>query len=151
MGSYNSVDFKLICLTEPKYVSKHVSTFASLTVVNSESEEFCPLPDEKKIKLVEPLLFRKMANHCVDDHNHLRQQLPALQTTWKTYWWPNRVFAFLLVITEINIFYAYKYFISGTQQRLWRIWRPYSLQLQEHTCRGPHREWDTWEGKSSRW
>ena len=51
-----------------------------------------------------------MAKHCADDHNHLRQQLPALETTWKTSWWPNRVFAFLLAITEVNVFCAYKYF-----------------------------------------
>jgi len=39
---------------------------------------------------------------------HLRQQLPALETAWKTSRWPNRVFAFLLVITEVNVFCAYK-------------------------------------------
>ena len=112
MGSYNSVDFKLICLNEPKYVSKYMATFGSLALANTESEEFRILQDgsKKKFKLIEPLFFHKMAKHCVDDHNHLRQQLPALETTWKTSWWPNRVFAFLLAITEINIFCAYKYF-----------------------------------------
>ena len=111
-GSYDGVDFKLICLNEPKYVSKYMSTFGSMTVANTESEEFRVLPDgqNKKFKLVEPLYFHKMAKHCVDDHNHLRQQLPALETTWKTSWWPNRVFAFLLAITEVNVFCAYKYF-----------------------------------------
>ena len=81
---------------------------------------------KKKFKLVEPLFYHKMAKYCVDDHNHLRQQLPALKTTWKTSWWPNRVFAFLLVITEVNIFFcAYKYFFWAQNNQ--------SEEYEDHT------------------
>ena len=62
MGSCNSVDFRLICLNEPKYVSKYMSTFGTLTMANTESEEFCLLPDgQKKFKLVEPLFYHRQS------------------------------------------------------------------------------------------
>ena len=48
LRSYNSVDFKLVYLNEPKYVSKYRSTFGLLTEANTESGEFYLLPDEQK-------------------------------------------------------------------------------------------------------
>ena len=86
-----------------------MSTFGSRAVANTDSEEFCILQDGfKKFKLINPLYIHKLAQHCVDDHDYLRQQLPTLETTWMISWWPNRVFVFLLDITEITIFFAYK-------------------------------------------
>ena len=110
MGSYGSVGFKLICLNEPKYVSKYMSTFGSMTVANTESEEFRLLPDRqnKKFKLVEShyssIKWRSIVLMITTIWG------TTLETTWKTSWWPNRVFAFLLAITEVNVFCAYKYF-----------------------------------------
>ena len=39
----------------------------------------------------------------IDAHNALRMYPIALKETWKTSRWPNRVFQFLLAITEINV------------------------------------------------
>jgi hypothetical protein len=40
--------------------------------------------------------------HFVDDHNAKRHSPISLEKVWGTKWWPNRVFAFLLAITEVN-------------------------------------------------
>ena len=49
--------------------------------------------------------------HIVDDHNHLRHLNPAIEQTWDTCHWPNRVFSFLLAITEVNMIKAMTYFV----------------------------------------
>ena len=45
--------------------------------------------------------------HAVDDHNNRRQSPISVERTWSTKWWPHRIFAFLLAITEINVFKAW--------------------------------------------
>mmetsp|Transcript_12340 Transcript_12340/g.17722 ORF Transcript_12340/g.17722 Transcript_12340/m.17722 type:complete len:110 (-) Transcript_12340:321-650(-) len=40
---------------------------------------------------------------AVDTHNSYRMFLVALEKTWKTHRWPNRVFQFLLAVTEVNV------------------------------------------------
>jgi hypothetical protein len=37
--------------------------------------------------------------HCVDDHNNLWNSVPALEETWITHRWTNRVFSFLLAVS----------------------------------------------------
>ena len=49
--------------------------------------------------------------HIVDDHNNFRHALPNLETTWITERWPIRVFTFLLAITEVNCYLAFRYFV----------------------------------------
>ena len=44
-------------------------------------------------------LFR----HSVDDHNNKRHSPISIEEIWATKWWPNRVFAFLLAVTEVNV------------------------------------------------
>jgi len=45
--------------------------------------------------------------HSVDDHNNRRQSPISLEKTWSTHWWPNRVFAFLIAISEVNTLKAW--------------------------------------------
>lgn len=45
--------------------------------------------------------------HAVDDHNNRRQAPISIEKTWNTNWWPNRVFSFLISITEINTLLAW--------------------------------------------
>ena len=112
IGSYNCVDFKFIfCMNEPEYhVSKFMPTFGLLTVVNKHNTIFVSFKmNRQKFKLIEQSYFQKMSKDCVNnDHNHLRQQLPTLETTCRTFWCPNIVFALLLDIREINITHLYE-------------------------------------------
>ena len=51
--------------------------------------------------------------HAVDDHNAKRHSPISLEVAlvvWATKWWPNRVFAFILSVTEVIAMLAYKHF-----------------------------------------
>lgn len=54
--------------------------------------------------------------HMVDDHNGRRHDPISLEVIWATKTWPNRVFAFLLSITEINVMYAANYFLQRKKE-----------------------------------
>ena len=49
----------------------------------------------------------KFWHDAVDDHNATRHSPISLEVEWATKWWPNRVFAFLLSVTEVNAMLAY--------------------------------------------
>ena len=51
-----------------------------------------------------------MFRHAVDDHNGKRHSPISLEVVWATKRWANRVFAFLLSITEVNCFLAESHF-----------------------------------------
>ena len=48
--------------------------------------------------------------HSADDHNNKRHAPISLEVVWATKYWPNRVFSFLLSVTEVNINLAATYF-----------------------------------------
>ena len=69
--------------------------------------------DEKyEFKYLKPYSDHYKYRHMVDDHNNLRHSATSFEDTWATHRWPNRVFAFLLAVTEVNIFLwlRYKFF-----------------------------------------
>lgn len=47
----------------------------------------------------------------VDDNNNNRHDSPSLEETWGTHRWPIRVFSFLLALSEVNTFLAFRYFV----------------------------------------
>jgi Transposase IS4 len=63
------------------------------------------------------------ANHykyrsIIDSHNAKRHAPISLETTWATKRWPNRVFAFVLAVTEVNVFLASNYFFKGNHDAM---------------------------------
>ena len=48
----------------------------------------------------------------IDNHNGMRMHPIALEETWLTSHWPNRVFSFLLVVTVVNVQNAATYFFN---------------------------------------
>ena len=41
--------------------------------------------------------------HSIDDHNNKQHSPISIEEIWATKRWPNRVFAFLLAATEVNM------------------------------------------------
>jgi hypothetical protein len=77
-----------------------------------------------------PLYPEVVANHyayrgCVDDHHNKRQDggskqgLALESTSWSTFCWPIRVFAFILAITEVNTYLAWVYFKDEKLENSW--------------------------------
>ena len=48
----------------------------------------------------------------IDNHNGMRMHPIALEETWLTSHWPNRVFSFLLAVTVVNVQNAATYFFN---------------------------------------
>lgn len=59
--------------------------------------------------------------HAVDDHNRLRHADLSLECTWKISHWENRVFAFMLAISEVNVFLAMRCFIWKREEQCTNI------------------------------
>ncbi len=56
--------------------------------------------------------------YMVDDHNARRQSPISLEVSWATRRWPNRVFAFILGVSEVNAMLAEAYFSDTPQPRM---------------------------------
>ena len=77
---------------------------------NKSTDKSSPV-QMKQFKYCEPFANHYLYRHSVDDHNNLRQSMPAIEKTWVTHRWPTRVFQFLLAISEVNTYKAFVYFI----------------------------------------
>ena len=62
-------------------------------------------------------------HHAVDDHNNLRHSLPSIEHTITTTRWEMGVFSFVLAVSEVNAFLAYRFFCRPdpvpTLQQFW--------------------------------
>ena len=64
----------------------------------------------------EPFSNHFLYRHVVDDHNNHRHSHPSIEETWVTHRWPIRVFSFILAISEVNTWLAFRYFVWGPQK-----------------------------------
>ena len=118
-GSYNDIPFSIFTSMEPDYLLMMMSTYGTVLPnrLNKKAKRI-----DKEGQLVEIQYCNVIANHyqyrdAVDAHNAKRhdggtQQGISIETTWKTDWWPNRVFAFVLGICEVNTYLALKHFAN---------------------------------------
>ena len=77
----------------------------------------------------QPLLDTPLA---VDDHNGKQHSPISLEVVWATKRWPNRVFAFLMSITEVNCYLAESYFTSRKSNSMLDFRKSLSHQLIEN-------------------
>ncbi len=61
--------------------------------------------------------------HAVDDHNNLHHALPSVEHTITTACWEMHAFSFVLAVTEVNAFLAYRLFC-----------RPYPVPTLQQVC-----------------
>ena len=120
-GNMDRIKYNVFCLKEPNYVMKIMSTYGGLIdPPRQRKDAIRTLLDGSTItyKYTEPFANHFDYRHCVDDHNNLRHQTPALEETWITYRWPTRVFTFLLAISEVNAYLAFRYFVWNGEKKL---------------------------------
>lgn len=114
-GSLENVPYNIFCLKEPDYIMKLMSTYGGLVVKGDNKKNVRIVHGEKKTFFYqEPFANHFLYRHVIDDHNNHRHSHPSIEETWVTHRWPLRVFSFLLAISEINVFLAYRHF----------VWRP---------------------------
>lgn len=104
-GELNNEPFNVYVMKEPEYTMKLMATYGSLTHYPNEKIQNRKLGDTNhQFQYSKPFSDHFKYRHIVDDHNNLRHSSPRFEDTWVTHRWPNRVFAFLLAVTGVNLF-----------------------------------------------
>ena len=115
-GKLDDINYNLYMMKEHDFVMKMMATYGALNPYPDEkdSTRYYTKDQEKVIqtfKFTEPFSNHYRFRHAVDDHNNLRHQVPSIEGTWVTQRWPLRVLGFLLAISEVNCFLAFRTFV----------------------------------------
>ena len=104
-GVMDGIPFHILCMKEPNYVMSLMTTYGTVELVGEEKPREWDSQGEKRRKMVKyPEVIRNHFQYrdAIDSNNGSRMYPIALEETWKTTRWENRVFQFLLAITEVN-------------------------------------------------
>jgi hypothetical protein len=119
-GSLNEQAVIIFCFKEPDYVMLIISTYVT---VNEEGElKKCIFLDARENEQVRTFKYTEVFHnhyqyrHVVDDNNNNRMQPISLEETWKTSYWPNRVFAFVLGVSGVNTQRVFENFGGNSKQ-----------------------------------
>ena len=121
-GELEGVHYDIFGMKEPDYIMKIMSTYGGLNVNDGQRESMRKYfkdgtEVEKRFQYAIPFSNHFDYRHIVDDHNNLRHSMPSIEAIWTTHRWPTRVFSFILAVTEVNCYLAFKYFIwSGVEK-----------------------------------
>jgi hypothetical protein len=102
-------------MKEPDYVMKIMATGGALATDDTCKTAHRGIDNDRtSFAYMKPYDWHFRYRHIVDDHNNLCHALPSLEATWVTDRWALRVFTFLLAITEVNCYLAFKFFVWGS-------------------------------------
>ena len=115
-GQLDNVNYNMYAMKEPDFVMKMMATYGALTPYSDEKDSRREISKEGEkqyvtFKYTEPYSNHYRFRHSIDDHNNLRHQVPSIEGTWITKRWPIRVFSFILAISEVNAYLAFRKFI----------------------------------------
>ena len=104
-GQMENVDFYLYGMKEPDYVLLFMTSYGR---EDRQGRELVRTVEDggvmRKIRFQYPEICANHYNYrdSVDNHNSRRMYPIAIEEQWRTQRWPNKVFQFLLGITEVN-------------------------------------------------
>jgi hypothetical protein len=108
-GVLDNIPFHVFAMKEPDYVMQLMSTYGTNERVGELKKRVYNSGGEHREKTFQ---YPKVGHnhfryrHIVDDGNGKRHSPISLEVVWATKWWPRRVFAFILAITEVNVMLA---------------------------------------------
>ena len=128
LGCHKGRNFHIYGMKEPDYVMQLMSTYGTLERHGPErtrviSDTASGLNTRLKFCYPEVVYNHYQYRDAVDSHNAQRMYPIALEEVWKTSRWSNRVFQFLLAVTEVNTRLALKRIYNqntGSQQEFRR-------------------------------
>ncbi len=141
----DGVKFLIHCQKEENYMTKIVSCHGILTRVD-DHDTFCDITNADgsrlriQFKYPEPILLDNRDRHCVDFPNNCRHHPIALSDVWRTKWWPNRQFTFLLEVAEANEANERAHARKQTVELQWEFQHALAQRM-------PFNKWDS-DGKS---
>jgi hypothetical protein len=112
-GTLDGWDYDIFVMKDVDYTMKLMSTYGAL-LPRDDAEDKKRVLEHGSVstfKYTEPFDNHFRYRHAVDDHNNLRHSDISIEETWFTKRWECKVFAFILGITEVNVFLAYRYFV----------------------------------------
>ena len=117
-GNIHGTSFHIFCMKEPDYVAMIMSTHSALNEVDDHAtrrtfENQAGEQETKNLKYTEPFSLHYRYRHQIDDHNNRRHSPISLEETWAPKRWENRVFAFLIAVTEVNAYRMRVYLKPG--------------------------------------
>lgn len=116
-GTLDNVNYYIYGMREPDYTMMMMTTYGTLNRSNGRTTsriwKQAGVPQRLTFNYPEVINNHYKYRHLVDDHNSKRHQPISLEVTWATSRWECRVFAFLLAVTEVNIFLADNFFFNG--------------------------------------
>ncbi len=119
-GMLDNVKFSIHCLKEPDYVMSLMATYGTDQEMGEDAKRTITTNTGQTVdipfKYKELFYYHFKYRNAVDQHNQNRHKPLSLEEIWATIRWPNRVFAFLLSITEVNVKVAAEYF--GKKEKL---------------------------------
>jgi Transposase IS4 len=113
-GMLDNVPYDLFVMRDGDYNMKLMSTYGQLLPKENAKDKPRKLNTTGeliKIKYTEPFDNHFLYRHAVDDHNNNRHKDISIEETWVTHRWENRVFAFILAISEVNAWLAFRAFV----------------------------------------
>ena len=117
----DKVPYNIFCIKEPDYTTKIMATYLRLTELDNQKESVRHFKGANgadkvvRFKYAEPFVNHFLYHHEVDDPNNLCHAVPSIGGSWITHCWVNQVFAFLLAVTEVNVYLAFKYFVWSAE------------------------------------
>ena len=113
-GNINGNFFHVFAMKEPDYVMMLMSTYGTL---NRQGEDKHRQTNTGKITFKYPEVVHNHYKYrdSVDCNNARRQSPIALEITWATKRWANRVFAYLIATSEVNSNLAEASFVSDKE------------------------------------
>ena len=130
------VPFHVFGMKDTDYVMSLMSTYGTLNDMNCrESARDYKEGQEKRRKVfryTEVINNHYKFRHSVDDHNGLRHFPISFEESWATKFWPNRVFAFLLAITEVNVKLAAAHFYGETFASMIKFRQQFAKELLDN-------------------
>ena len=125
-GVLDGQHFDVFALKEPDYVLMMMSTYGSL-IINDGQRDSIRMDKERRpitrFKYTEVIGNHFAYRGAVDDHNAKRHDCGTknglcLEDSWSTNRWENKVFAFILAITEVNAYLAIQFFTETKYKQL---------------------------------
>ena len=104
----------MYAMKDTDYTMMIMSSYSCLDHNDEHNTKWVWMEDGKQ-KIItfnypEPMSIHFKFRHQVDDHNNCRHSPISIEETWGTKYWPDRVFAFVLAVTEVNSCKAAEYF-----------------------------------------
>jgi hypothetical protein len=119
-GTLNEQAVTVFCFKEPDYVMSIMSTYGTVNEDGELKKRIFLDADKNEttrtFKYTEVFHNHYQYRHVVDDNNNNRMQPISIEETWKTSYWPNRVFAFVLGVCGVNAQRAFEYFGGHAKQ-----------------------------------